>query len=223
MRRVLPFLAIAIGLGWLAWRLASRPAPRVRYTLPPFSAPIASPTPRPADEPTPPVILTGGFLFYEDFEHGLARWRLAGRANGVGWHLLHARTCGGAYTMHVGRDDQGRFTASPLTSTLTLAPTVDLTRAIAPFLTYDVKGVAQPERALVIQPQCRIGGGAWQNLGTPARARYAMQFTRFADLRPYVGRAIALRFVATLAASTAPTVGMYLDNVQVIETGHAGR
>ncbi|HEY9722461.1 MAG TPA: hypothetical protein V6D47_10620 [Oscillatoriaceae cyanobacterium] len=219
MRRIYAFLAIATVFGLLLWRHSPQRTPaRPRFALPPFHARVPSPTPRAADEPTPPVILTGGFLFFEDFEHGLARWAVAGRERGVGWHLLHARTCGGEYTMHVGRDGQAAFTGFPLIATLTLRPPLDLTRARAPFLTYDVKGVASPATALVIQPQCRLESGPWRDLGTAARARYALQFTRFADLRPFVGRRLSLRFRATLAES-APTAGMYLDDVQVIETG----
>lgn len=171
----------------------------------------------PPPEPTPAVPLVGPFLFYEDFENTERPWRAEGAAGGIGWYRLNAPVCGGAYAMHMGKAIQQPFAGGSGTFTLTLATPIDLTKAKRPHLTYDVRGVADPAEAVVLQPEARRPGGAWKAVGTPAAGRYRFVFTRFADLSEFTGGPIELRFSTVLAPSAAPHKGLYLDMVQIVE------
>lgn len=186
--------------------------------LPPFHNPVKPAPPiAPPDEPRPTIELSGSFLFYEDFEHGIQRWRLEGGTPDVHWLLLKARTCGGEYTMLMGRPGQAPFQQARGTAFLTLTTPLDLRGHYRPHLTYDVKATATPANALTLQPEVRLPGGRWKPVGTVARASYRLAFTRFADLTPYARSRIELRFRVDFKPTAAPVLGYYLDNVQVIE------
>ena len=207
-----PLVDIGIASGLLV--VAALPS----FQLPPFHNPVKSPPSRAfVDEPKPTVVLAGTFLFYEDFEHGTARWRWSGGTPQVHWLLLNARTCGGEYTMLMGQPNQAPFTTARGTAWLTLLPPVDLRKAHRPHLTYDIKTQATPDDALTLQPQARAVGGRWRSVGAIARAHYALVFTRFADLTAFVGKRVELRFEVRFRPMASRTTGLYLDNVQIIE------
>lgn len=211
MPRPLPLaLLLVLGAG------CSAPEPTGAPELPSFEAsyhPLATPTPN--GEPTPDVRLQGTFLFYDDFERGLDHWTIAGDPGGVSWHRLNAYTCGGAWVMLFGKLDSSPFSAGE--ATIGLKAPVDLTKARRPHLTYDVMGQATPETALTLQPEARRPGGEWRPVGSVAKARYSFGFTRFADLTPYVGGPVELRFKAVAQGLAKPAPGLYLDQVQVLE------
>ena len=223
--------------GWTRWKLvgiagvgalllgcqaAPAPAPAASNAvadldLPGFGAtPGPTPTPDPGDA-IPNVPLAGSFLFFEDFEHGDARWTLAGGANGIGWLLLHAPACGGDYTMLMGRPDQAPFAGASGEAVLTDTAGIDLTTARDPYMSYDVMGSFEPATAFTLTPELQDATGSWQPLGTPLAGRYPTVKTRIVLLKPYCGQVVHLRFRASFQAPYAATKGFYLDNVQVVE------
>lgn len=198
--------------------LAGCPAPKpARASLPPFEVRPAAVSP--AAEPSPDVVLAGSFLFYEDFEAGpgtRSSWRTSGGAS-AGWFRLNAPACGGAFVMLYGMKGQAPFFPASDDAFLESTRPLDLRAARRPHLTYTVMARAEPPGSLVLQPEIRPEGGAWTAVGSPAPARYRLAFTRFADLTPYAGARVALRFRLRASRSAAPTKGFYLDDVQVIE------
>lgn len=208
-------LACLAGAAWLAYGVWRPAPPRADFAA---LLPSPRPSPDPGDRP-PPGSLAGPFLFYDDFEQAPARWRFEGGADGVGFGRLRYLGCSGVYTLHAGRRDHAPFRPTPLTATATLEAPIDLTEARRPLLRYDVRGSAEPPDALVIQPQVRRQGEtAWHDVGEPARARYPLMMTRYALLTPFTGARITLRFRARLAPGAGETRGVYLDEIQVIES-----
>jgi hypothetical protein len=201
-------LAISI----IALALAGCAAPAAPVA--PAGSPVPSPSPSTGISPSQ---LTGAFLFYEDFEKGMDRWAIAGPDGPVGWHLLKAYACGGLYSMLMGQADQTPFTAGAGEYTLTLKALLDLTRAKRPHLRYDVKGLATPETAFAFQPEARRPGGDWQPIGDRSTARFVLVNTLAADMTAFAGGTAELRFRVVSRPADAPTKGMYLDDVQVIE------
>ncbi|MDB5099360.1 MAG: hypothetical protein JWM80_3781 [Cyanobacteria bacterium RYN_339] len=153
------------------------------------------------------LVPTGKFLFYEDFENGTEKWELPA----TGWQLLNAYSCGGKFTMLL--PDTGR----PGESYFTLRAPLDLGKLVKPLLKYDVKGLTTPEDATVIQAEVRPPGQDWRPLGHDARGNHAFAAAVVADLKPYAGQTVGLRFHGTTKAGQADTKGMYLDDVGVIE------
>jgi hypothetical protein len=190
MRHLLPLLLLA----------GCAPAPVITAATPSPMPPV------PVSANSDPVP-AGKFLFYEDFENGTDRWELPA----TGWQLLNAFTCGGKYTMLL--PDSGQ----PGESTFTLKQPIDLAKAVKPVLKFDVKGLTTPEDAVVIQAELRPAGKDWQPLGHDARGNHVFVASVAADLTPYVGQAVGLRFHGVTKAGKADSKGMYLDDVAVIE------
>lgn len=178
------------------------------------------PTSPQAASPTPPP-LAGAYLFYEDFEHGTRQWTLPS-AGTVGWRLLESHSCGGDYTALFGADKQAPFSNVATSADLTLAKPLDLTKAVHPWLTYQVLGSSEPAAALTLQAQIDAGDGHWQSVGQPAQGGYEQMGTLVVDLAPYVGKTIGLRFHAECQATATAGKGMQLDDVAIIETGTNG-
>jgi hypothetical protein len=179
---------------------------------------VPTPTPRPLAGTLPPV--AGAFLFYEDFEKGMAgmkRWTISGPARDVAWRLLEARTCGGQFTMHLGRPKQATFQAARGDSYLTLSAPLDLRTAKKPTLKYDVKGVANPPEAVRYQAEIRPAGGKWTPLGPVIEGRFVLMQSIYLDISRYAGQPLGLRFHAWTQPGREPSKGLYLDDVFVIE------
>ncbi|MEB3329197.1 MAG: hypothetical protein VKQ33_08210 [Candidatus Sericytochromatia bacterium] len=177
---------------------------------------LPSPTPDPALPSMPPPLM-GAFVFYEDFEHGMARWRIDGGKQGVGWHLLQASTCGGRYTMVLGRANNASARLVPTTAQLTLKAPIRLPARPPLQLKYDLKGTVTPPEAASIQPEWREGLGPWRPLGPPATARFPLMVSHRVDLSPLAGRQLQLRFRAATRTTATPQKGFYLDDVHVLQ------
>jgi hypothetical protein len=176
-------------------------APTATLPAPGLSA-VGTPAATNADR-----VPAGKFLFLEDFEGGTARWELPA----TGWRLLNAMSCGGLYTMLL--PDAGQ----PGESVFTLKEPLDLKAASKPVLKFDVKGLTSPEDAVVIQAEVRPEGKDWQPLGHDARGNHVFVASVVADLAPFAGQAVGLRFHGVTKAGKADAKGMYLDDVAVIE------
>lgn len=180
---------------------------------------IASvPTPAPTAKPAL-AVPAGAFLFFEDFERGVDRWELPEGAEKPQWRQLQAYTCGGAYTMLLGRPKASPYVPAEGASILALKAPIDLKKAVKPVLKFDVVASATPADALTVQPEVKAGEGDWQPLGEAVTASYPLMLPIVRELTPYVGQAIALRFRATMRAGSGETRGFYLDDVHVIEPG----
>lgn len=189
-----------------------------------LAPPAALPTLAPAPTPFGPGagfasdrIPAGPFLFFEDFEKGYDRWTLPDPAPAVAFRSLNAPTCGGMWTILLGTADHGPFTPAPGEHVLALKAPLDLTKAKRPFLKYDVKGVTWPAEAVDLVAEVRTAGGLWTPVGRHVRGGYLFMASIGADLTPWVGQKPELRFRATMTAGEQASVGMYLDDVQVIE------
>lgn len=182
----------------------------------PLTDALPSPTPAPSLPPMPRVAV-GPHYFHEDFEHGMARWQATGAAGEVGWHHLRAAACGGRYTMVLGRPGNQPFAATAATALLTLTTPIDLTHARKPRLEYDLKGVSEPWDLFTVTAEARRPGGAWKPVGAAGTARYAIVATFTADLTPYAGHPVELRFRGVVKNVSRANRGFYLDDVIVLE------
>lgn len=221
-RRFTAFLALLAAVAAVAackpeeQRATASPSPAVAASTASLSDALPSPTPDHTMPSMPPEV-AGGFLFYEDFEKGRDRWAINGVSRGVGWHHLKAATCGGLYTLVLGeaKNPPTKFAAGA--SYLTLKAPLDLGKAKAAQLQYDIKGVANPPASAAITPEVREPGGAWKAVAPTATARFPLVVTYTADLTPYLGKKIALRFRGTTKPASEPTKGFYLDDIHVVE------
>lgn len=162
----------------------------------------------------------GAFLFYEDFERPTAvaqKWEVPDPTTAVTWRLFMSFSCGGLYTMALGRSGLDPFRSTTGEAFLTLREPIDLKKAVHPILKYDVKGVAFPATALAIIAQVRDGAGPWTSVGEVATGHYVFMGTVLTDLKAYAGRAIGLRMRAALAPSDDVSKGLLLDDIEVIE------
>ncbi len=193
--------------------------------------PSASPAPTPAptapsrsdawqhvNPDAPDQVILGRVLFWEDFENGLSRWRIEGAAGAARWLLLEGNFCGGAFTMLFGLPERAEFAGGTGQSTLTLQEPIDLSTATRPHLKYDVRGLSYPQDALMVQPEARTPGGDWQPVGPVTVSRYPSDMGyRAADLTPYAGGKVEVRFKAYLSPLERPTRGFMLDDVKILE------
>lgn len=199
MRPILLLIAIAVALG-------CTPAP----------APLVSVSPSPSRSPVTERVPAGAFLFFEDFEQGTARWQVPA-SEGPTWRLLKSYACGGAFTMHLGLPEQTPYTPTAGEAILALQAPLDLKKGRSPRLKFDVLGTAEPDTAITLWAEARDPGAAWKPLGDPVTANHALMKSLVRDLTPWAGRPVELRFRAVTSAGSAPTKGVYLDDVQVIE------
>ncbi|MEB3196743.1 MAG: hypothetical protein VKP62_06015, partial [Candidatus Sericytochromatia bacterium] len=182
--------------------------------------PTLPPPPTPMPLPSAPRLTVprqGSFIFYEDFEKGLDRWNLSGGSGGVGWTRLNAFTCGGAWTMLLGTPEWTPYREVVGEAFLTTKAPIDLAKANRPHLFFDVRGEAEPAEALATQAEVSPDGKVWQPIGEPTTARHRFVSTLFADLTPFRGSGLYLRFRARLQVRTAPTKGLLLDDIHLIE------
>ena len=200
--------------------LAAACAPQAAPPPPGAALPTLAPVPSPfgpavsyGSDPLP----AGSFVFFEDFERGADRWTLPDPAAPVAFRVANVRACGGLYTILLGRADLAPYAPDAGEHVLALAAPLDLTKARRPFLKYDVKGTTTPATALDLVAEVRGADGAWTPVGRRVRGGYVFMASIGADLTPWAGQAVGLRFRAALAPGTAPTEGFYLDDVQVIE------
>jgi hypothetical protein len=177
---------------------------------------LPSPTPN-RTLPSMPTEVAGAFVFFDDFEKGAGRWAMTGGAKGVGWHHLKAATCGGLYTMLLGEAKNPATTFAAAESFLVLKAPLDLTKARAPQLQFDLKGETSPPEAAVITAEAREPGGPWMPLTQPATARFQLVVTYTADLTPYAGKRLELRFRGVTKPAKRKSKGFYLDDVHVVD------
>lgn len=188
---------------------------------PSMSAPVslldALPSPTPDQTlPSMPPAIAGSFLFYEDFERGADRWTMAGGRDGIGWHLLKASTCGGLYTMVLGHKLNEATRLATGSSTLTLKAALPIPAAGEFQLKYDVKGAVTPPEAATIHAEIRPANGKWSSIAPVATARFPLVVTFKANLAPYLGQTINLRFRGTTETTREPQKGFYLDDIYII-------
>lgn len=222
-RRFVAFLALTCALAALA---ACKPDEREATASPAPTAAVAStvslsdalPSPTPDSTlPSMPPEVAGSFVFYEDFEKGKDRWAITGVTKGVGWHHLKAATCGGLYTMVLGEAKNPPTRFGVATSYLTLEQPIDLARPKAAQLQWDIKGSTNPPEAATILAEARTPGGAWKPLAAVATARFPLVVTYTADLAPYLGKKLELRFRGATKPAKEPTKGFYLDDIHIVE------
>ena len=221
-RRFTTFLALLTALGALGackgeeQGATGSPSPTAVASTLSLSAALPSPTP---DSTLPRMApeIAGAFLFYEDFERGRDKWAISGGAKGVGWHHLKAATCGGLYTMVLGeaKNPPTRFAQGE--ALLTLKQPIDLRKAKSAQLQYDIKGSLKPADAATIVAEARSPGGAWKAIAPPATARFPLVVTFTADLSPWLGQQVELRFRGSTKPAAEPSKGFYLDDIHVIE------
>jgi hypothetical protein len=183
-----------------------------------FPVPPEAPIPSAASAPqlVSDDVPSGSFVFFEDFEAGTGRWQLPAGPD-LGWRLLKAHTCTGDYSLLLGRDQQEPFTGSAQDSYVTLTNGLDLTRAKNPLLKYDVLGAATPEGAVAMTVEVRPAGGAWQPLGETRLANHNFALSFVSPLTGWAGQKLDLRFHGTIKQVQAPSKGLYLDQIAVIE------
>jgi hypothetical protein len=177
---------------------------------------LPSPTPDQALPSMPPAMM-GSFVFYEDFERGMRRWRIDGGSKGVGWHLLQASTCGGRFTMVLGRDKNPSARFAPSEARLTLQEPIQLPPKPPLQLKYDLKGVVSPPDAATVHTELRVGKGPWRSAGPSATARFPLMVSYRVDLTPFAGQTIGLRFRAVTRATADKHKGFYLDDIHVLQ------
>lgn len=178
----------------------------------------ALPSPIPSMvRPSMPPQLPGAFLFYEDFEKGMGKWSVAGNQAGLGWHLLNAATCGGLWTMVLGKAMNEPHQGQACTAYLSAKAPIDLGKAKAPQLQYDLKGVSNPPELIDLVAEVRPVGGAWKAVGAIAHGSLPLVLTFTADLSAHAGQKIELRFRGQLQPAKAPTKGFYLDDIHIVE------
>lgn len=159
----------------------------------------------------------GSFVFFEDFERGFDRWAMPDPKAQVAFRPLNALACGGLWTIMLGPEGGAEFTPAPGEHVLALKAPLDLTKARAPFLKYDVKGESSPAEALDLVAEIRGTDGAWTPVGRRVRGGYVFMASIGADLTAWAGQPVGLRFRATFAPGAGPMKGFMLDDVQVIE------
>jgi hypothetical protein len=172
--------------------------------------------------PSMPPPTAGRFVFFDDFENGTAKWQVDEGKGGLGWHHIKSKSCGGLYTMVLGTPHNDPFKSDAfkggqVTAYLGTAKPIDLKGAHKPQLQFDLKGYTTPKEVLTIQPEVRPAGGAWQPVGAPATAQFPVVVTFTADLTPYAGQAVDLRFKGTIKGNDQPNKGVFLDDVHVVE------
>lgn len=222
-RRFTAFLALLAAVAALAAckpeeqsaTASPSPATAVASTVS-LSGALPSPTPDHTLPSMPPEV-AGSFVFYEDFEKGMARWAISGVSKGVGWHHLKAATCGGLYTMVLGEAKNPATRFGTGESFLTLKAPVSLAKAKAPQLQYDIKGVTNPADAAAITAEIREPGGAWKAIAPKATARFPLVVTFTASLVPYLGKKLELRFRGSTQPAKEPTKGFYLDDIHIVD------
>lgn len=192
------------------------PSPTAVASAVSLSDALPSPTPD-AALPSMPPEQAGAFVFYEDFEKGMDRWKTSGGAGKVGFHHLKAATCGGLYTMVLGEPKNPPTRFATAEAHLTLAKPIDLSKVKRAQLQFDLKGHTNPPEAAAITAEARTPGGAWQAIAPTATARFPLVVTFTADLGPWVGKAVELRFRGSTKAAAEPSKGYYLDDVHVVE------
>ncbi|MDB5100853.1 MAG: hypothetical protein JWM80_5274 [Cyanobacteria bacterium RYN_339] len=217
MKRFLPlFLALSLLACKPEEKKATAPSPSPTAAMSLADAlPSAMPSPVLPKMPAP---VAGRFVFFDDFENGTAKWRMEGGAGGLGWHHLKTKSCGGLYTMILGTATNGEFKQAKAAGYLVAVKPVDLTGTKKPQLQYDLKGANMPPDVITIRPEIRRAGGAWQPIGAVAEARYPVVVTFTADLIPYAGSVIDLRFRGEIKGGDQPSKGVFLDDVHVVES-----
>jgi hypothetical protein len=130
---------------------------------------------------------------------------------------LQAYACGGAYTMHVGLPEQAPFTPEAGESVLATRTPIDLRRGTSPRLKFDFLGTASPAAAMTMHVEARSPGADWKAVGEPVTAQYVTMRSIVRDLTPWAGTMAELRFRVVMQAGTAPSKGVFLDDIQVIE------
>lgn len=179
----------------------------------------ALPSPIPSMvRPSMPPQLPGAFIFYDDFEKGMGKWAVTGNAKDLGWHLLNAATCGGLWTMVLGKPLNEEHQGQACEAYLSVKQAIDLRKAKRPQLQYDLKGVSLPPELIAVQAQVRKKGqGPWADVGPVAHGSLPLVLTFVADLTPYAGSELELRFRGQLKAAPKATKGFYLDDVHIVE------
>lgn len=189
----------------------------------------APPPPPPAPTLAPPPAIgaaadygsdkvpAGAFVFFEDFEKGFERWAMPDPSAAVAFRPLEAPACGGLWTVLLGTRDHAPFTPTAGEHVLASKAPIDLSKAVRPFLKYDVKGVTHPAEALDLTAEVKGADGTWTPVGRRVRGGYVFMASIGADLTAWAGQRIELRFRATLGPTSEPTQGFYLDDVLIIE------
>lgn len=196
---------------------APSPAPSATATAP-MSLAEALPSALPSTVmPKMPTPVAGRFVFFDDFENGAAKWKLEGGKGGVSWHHIKSKSCGGLYTMVLGTAKNDAFKQVQTTAYVASVKPVDLKGTRHPQLQYDLKGYTTPQEVLTIQPEIRLPGGAWQPVGALATGQFPVVVTFTADLTPYAGKQIELRFKGAVKGNDQPNKGIFLDDVHVVE------
>lgn len=219
--RFLAILALATGLTPGEDAQAAKPTPTTSLgtaTGPGMSLSGALPSPTP-DRTLPSMKpeMAGSFVFYEDFEKGSAKWVLGVGKSGVGFHHLKAATCGGLYTMVLGEAKNPPTNFAKEEVYLTLRTPIDLRKVKKSQLQYDLKGDVTPPDSATIIAELRPVGGRWRVIAPKATARFPLVVTFTAELDPYLGKQIELRFRGVTKPAKQPGKGFYLDDVHVVQ------
>ena len=181
-----------------------------------LSGALPSPTPDRTLPSMKPEI-AGSFVFYEDFEKGVAKWTPSVGKSGVGFHLLKAATCGGLYTMVLGEDKNPPTKFAHEDVLLTLKAPIDLRKVKKAQLQYDLKGDVTPPESATIIAELRPVGGKWKQVAPKATARFPLVVTFTAELDPYLGKQVELRFRGVTKPARQAGKGFYLDDVHVVQ------
>jgi len=88
---------------------------------------------------------------------------------------------------------------------------------VKPVLKYDVKGLTSPAEAVSLTVEVRPAGQDWRQVGHGAQGDHVFVASQVADLTPFVGQQLGLRFHGVTRAGKGDSQGMYLDDVDVIE------
>lgn len=179
----------------------------------------ALPSPVPSMvRPDMPPQLPGAFIFYDDFEKGMGKWTVSGNSKGLGWHLLNAATCGGLWTMVLGKALNEAHQGQACEAYVTAKAPIDLTKAKSPQLQYDLKGISLPPEGIEVRAQIRkVGAATWTEVGPVAHGSLPLVLTFVADISAFAGSKVELRFCGKLHPAAKPTKGFYLDDVHVVE------
>lgn len=167
--------------------------------------------------PKMPTPIAGRFVFYDDFEKPNTKWKTSRGKDGVAWFRIESKSCGGLYTMVLGKQDNSEFKGVATTAYMTTSAPVDLKGTKAPQLQYDLKGMTRPFETIGVHVEARRPGGAWKAIGAPAVARYPTVVTFTADLTEFAGGPMEMRFVGDVKAEDRPNKGMFLDDIHVVE------
>jgi hypothetical protein len=198
---------------------AANPTPTASLQVAALDLSGALPSPTP-DRSLPAGMkpeIAGSFVFYEDFEKGVAKWTPSVGKSGVGFHLLKAATCGGLYTMVLGeaKNPPTKFASEEVL--LTLKAPIDLRKVKKAQLQYDLKGDVTPPDSAAIIAEMRPVGGTWKPVAPKATARFPLVVTFTAELDPYLGKQVELRFRGITKPAKQAGKGFYLDDVHVVQ------